>query len=54
MFAGRAAGGAGHRVGQVVERGYALTIPQCCDDDAKSAFASCRHAAALALGSNVP
>jgi hypothetical protein len=26
----------------------------CCDDDAKSAFASCGHAAALALGSNVP
>jgi hypothetical protein len=27
MFAGRAVGGAGHRVGQVVERGYTLTLP---------------------------
>jgi hypothetical protein len=26
VFAGRAAGGAGHRVGQVVERDYALTL----------------------------
>jgi hypothetical protein len=26
----------------------------CCDHDAKSAFASCGHAAALALGGNVP
>jgi hypothetical protein len=25
-----------------------------CDDDANSAFASCGHAAALALGSYVP
>jgi hypothetical protein len=38
----------------VVQRGYALTLPQCCDDDAKSAFANCEHAAALALGGNVP
>jgi hypothetical protein len=28
--------------------------PAHCDDDAKSAFASCGHAAALAPGSNVP
>jgi hypothetical protein len=27
---------------------------QRCDEDARSAFASCEHAAALALGSNVP
>jgi hypothetical protein len=38
----------------VVQRGYALTLPQCCDEDAKSAFANCEHAAALALGSKVP
>jgi hypothetical protein len=53
MFAGRAAGGAGHHV--VVERGDALTLPRTRrDDDAKSAFASCGHAAALALGCYVP
>jgi hypothetical protein len=38
----------------VVQRGYALTPRTRRDDDAKSAFAGRRHAAALALGSNVP
>src|SRR6476619_6446707 len=35
-------------------RSYALTLPQCCDYNAKSAFATCGHAAELALDSNVP
>jgi hypothetical protein len=64
MLAGRAApkkraSATGQRFGdcfdeRVVQRGYALTLRTCRDDDAKSAFASCGHAAALALGSNVP
>jgi hypothetical protein len=64
ILAGRAApkeraSATGQRFGDcfdeyVVQGGYALTLPQYCDDDAKSAFASCGHAAALALGSNVP
>jgi len=37
----------------VALRGYALTSRIRRDDDARSAFASCGRAAALALGSNV-
>jgi hypothetical protein len=55
MFAGRAAQeeeserdlarGSGVVSRSMSPRGYALTLPHC-DDDAKSAFASCGHAAA--------
>jgi hypothetical protein len=37
-----------------VQRGDVLTTRTRRDDDARCAFASCGHAAALALGSNVP
>ena len=43
------------RIDLGLQLGDALTLPHNgCDDDAKSAFASCGHAAALALGRNVP